>query len=48
MLSQVGSVWPCILIPGNHEYNTPNDFMLYKGSFEIYNIIERNVTSLDL
>jgi hypothetical protein len=48
MLSQVGSVWPCILVPGNHEYNTVNDYMLYSQSFEVYDILKSNVSSLDL
>lgn len=38
MLSQISSVWPCIFMTGNHEYNTPEDFMLFNKSFELYNL----------
>jgi hypothetical protein len=47
MLGQVANKWPTLLITGNHEYNSPTDLMLFKESFEVYNIVSNNVTTLD-
>lgn len=33
MMSQISSKWPCIMNTGNHEYKTPNDYMLFTSTF---------------
>lgn len=48
MLSQISVTWPCIFITGNHEYYSKYDLMLYTASFELYNLTDSNVTSLNL
>lgn len=47
MLSQISVAWPCIFITGNHEYYTKNDLMLFNSSFELYNLTNNNITSLN-
>ncbi len=33
MLSQISPFWPCIFNIGNHEHNSPADFLIFSKSF---------------
>ncbi len=48
MMSQISSKWPFILTTGNHEYKTPDDFMLFCSTFELYNLTNNNITTIKI
>lgn len=48
MMSQVSATWPCILVTGNHEYYTKDDYKIFVQSFELYDLTKKNASSLDL
>lgn len=43
MLSQVAECWPVLIITGNHEYISANNWNLYAASFQTFNLTEKSL-----
>lgn len=48
MLSSIAKSIPVIMVTGNHEYNTEDNYKLFQASFQMYNLDTELATHIEL